>query len=278
MEETFAIKEERFIALKNKKNFTGEKTFQDILKEFIRILFQILLVLSLLFLTHKIYLNTIEDTFFRVKEIEVKGCRRLKPDTIISMAKIEDMANIFTLNLNDIAKRLEINPWIEYVDIRKVFPDKILIQIEERKPIAIVHLEKFYYIDSNGVIFSPVGEMDKFDFPILTGLRDNFLENGKIMEGDLVIKAIEFLRIIEKRKVAPIDEISEIHINKYFGIHCISLNEGIEIRMGWDNFEEKLKRLSIIWSDLKKRGIDAIFIDCSDLRRVIVKKINNTER
>lgn len=272
MEEAFAIKDEGFIGIRNRRNFSEEKTFQDVFWCIIKVLFQILLILSFLFFLHEVYMSTIEDPYFSVKEIEVKGYERLSPDTIISMAKIENLPNIFTLNLNDIAKRLELNPWIENIDIRKIFPDKILIQIEERKPMAIVHLEKFYYIDSNGVIFSPVSEMDKFNLPILTGIRGDFSENGKIVAEDLAIKAIEFLKILEKTKTSPIDEISEIHMDRYFGIHCISLNEGIEIRMGWDNFEEKLKRLAIIWADLKRRGISSIFIDCSDLKRMIVKK------
>ncbi len=274
MQDAFAIKEGGFIRLKDKRNLTEEKTFQNVIKGIIKVLFQLLLILLFLFFSHEVYVSTMEDPFFSIKEIDVKGCRRLSPDMIISMARMGDMPNIFTLNLNDIAKRLELNPWIENVDIRKIFPDRVVIQIEERRPVAIVHLEKFYYIDSNGVIFSPVNEMDKFNLPILTGVRVDSLENGKILTEDLAIKAIEFLRVIERKKIAPIEEISEIHIDKHFGIHCISLNEGIEIRMGWDNFEEKLKRLSIIWSDIKRRGISAIFIDCSDLRRMIVKKID----
>jgi hypothetical protein len=41
--------------------------------------------------------------------------------------------------------------------------------------------------------------------------------------------------------------------------------------MGWNHFEEKLKRLSLIWSDLQKRGVEPALIDCSDLKRMVVK-------
>jgi hypothetical protein len=42
--------------------------------------------------------------------------------------------------------------------------------------------------------------------------------------------------------------------------------------MGWEDFGEKLKKLSLIWSDLRKRGWAAVSIDCSDARRVVVKR------
>jgi hypothetical protein len=47
----------------------------------------------------------------------------------------------------------------------------------------------------------------------------------------------------------------------------------VEVRMGWDHFGEKLRRLSLIWSDLQRRGISVSSIDCNDMKRMVVKKI-----
>jgi hypothetical protein len=41
--------------------------------------------------------------------------------------------------------------------------------------------------------------------------------------------------------------------------------------MGWEDFEEKLKRLPLIWADLQKRKLSVVSIDCSDLTRMVVK-------
>jgi hypothetical protein len=86
------------------------------------------------------------------------------------------------------------------------------------------------------------------------------------------MKALEFLRIVYKERVFPPEEISEIHMEKTFGIQYFTKAEGVEVRMGWEQFGEKLRRLSIIWSDLRKRGLSAVSIDCSDLKRMVVKK------
>ena len=80
------------------------------------------------------------------------------------------------------------------------------------------------------------------------------------------------MRIAEREKVPPLKEISEIHMEKTSGIHCFTKAEGMEVKMGWDAFGEKLKRLSMVWSDLQKRGFSAMSIDCSDLNRMVVKK------
>jgi len=208
-----------------------------------------------------------------VREVEIEGCREMTKETLLSLVKMDGLPNLFTVRLDEIAKRIESHPWIEQVRVRKVFPNKILIQVEERKPIAIIQLEELYYVDHKGVIFSPVGERDEYNYPFFTGLTRQVLEKDPVEAKRLIMKALELLRIASQERVSPLEEISEIHMEKTFGIRCFTKTEGVEVRMGWEQFGEKLKRLSLIWEDLQKRGTSATSIDCSDLKRMIVKKI-----
>jgi hypothetical protein len=67
-------------------------------------------------------------------------------------------------------------------------------------------------------------------------------------------------------------------MEKTFGVHCFTQVEGLEVKMGWEDFGEKLKKLSLIWSDLQKRGWAAVSIDCSDARRmVVVRRVTRGE-
>jgi cell division septal protein FtsQ len=267
------VGQERFFRPRERREGRGGERFQGILKRTVRIAFQFLLLCSFLFVGHRVYVHLLEDPFFRVREVEVEGCQKIPRETILSLIQMERMPNLFKVKLKEVAKRLESHPWIDHVVVRKVFPNKVLIQIEERKPIAILQLGELYYIDATGVIFSPVEDGDGYNYPFLTGLTRQALERDPAETKDLVMKALELLRTVEKEKVSPLEKISEIHMEKTFGIYCFTEAEGIEVRMGWDHFGEKLKRLSILWSDLQKRGIAAASIDCSDLQRMVVKKI-----
>jgi hypothetical protein len=80
------------------------------------------------------------------------------------------------------------------------------------------------------------------------------------------------LRIIEREKPLPLEEVSEIHMSRSFGIDCYTKANGLNVKMGKDSFGEKVRRLSIVWSDLRKRGLSAVSIDCSDLNKMVVKK------
>ena len=202
----------------------------------------------------------------------MEGCRKIPKEAFLALIGIEGMPNLFTVKLKEIVERLESHPWVEHVVARKVFPNKILIQVEERKPIAILQLEELYYIDSKGVIFSRVWDRDVYDYPFLTGLTRQVLEKESAEAKNLIKKSLELLRITDQERVPPLGEISEIHMDKTFGIRCFTQAEGLEIRMGWEDFREKLKRVSLIRSDLQKRGISAVSIESSDLKRMVVKK------
>jgi cell division protein FtsQ len=117
-----------------------------------------------------------------------------------------------------------------------------------------------------------VGERDEYNYPYLTGLTRRVLEKDPAAAKRLITKALELLKIVGQEKLPPLEEISEIHMEKAFGIRCFTKAEGVEVKMGWEDFGEKLKRLSLIWSDLRKREFSAVSIDCSDLKRMVVKK------
>lgn len=232
-----------------------------------------LLVLSLLIYGgHRLYTHLREDAVFALKEVEIRGCKRLSEAQLLGLLRVGEPYDLLTVELREISKRLEGHPWIEEVKVEKVFPHKISVQIVERKPIAILQMEDPYYIDPKGVIFAPVGERDGFDYPFITGLGRRALEEEPEASKRLIAKALELLSALRQKRALPLEEASEIHVEKTYGLQYFTKDEGIEVRMGWDRYGEKLKRLSVIWSDLRKKGIKAVSIDCSDLQRIVVKR------
>ncbi len=268
---------EEFLRPKKRREWKAEGKILAIFRKTLRITLTLLLISFSLFIGHRLYAHLLGDPLFRVREVEIEGYQKIPKETLLSLLTIEGMPNLFTLRLKDVAKRLESHPWIDHVKVRKVFPDRLWVQVVERRPIAILQLEELYYIDAKGVIFSPLGDRDEYNFPFLTGLNRETLEKNPGEANRLIMKALELLRIAEREKASPLEEISEIHMEKTFGVHCFTQVEGLEVKMGWEDFGEKLKKLSLIWSDLRKRGWAAVSIDCSDARRMVVKRATRGE-
>jgi hypothetical protein len=273
MEEDITLRDGKFLRPKVRRGEKGGEKFQRMVKKALRVAYRLLLLSFFLFMGHWVYGHLLGDPYFRVREVEVEGGRKMTRETLLSLTVMEGMPNLFSVNLKKVVNRLESHPWIDQVRVRKVFPNKLLIQVEERKPIAIIQLGELYYIDTQGEIFSLVGDRDEFNYTYLTGLTRQFLERDPVEAKHLITKALELLKIVEQGNLSPFKDLSEIHMEKTFGIQCFTRTEGIEVRMGWDNFREKLSKLSLIWADLRKRGCSTVFIDCSDLKKMVVKKV-----
>jgi len=272
MEETATVRDGQFLRPNVRRPVRGPEGFQEMLKKTLHVSLHLLLLAFFSLMGHRMYVRLLEDPLFRVREVEVEGCQKVPRENLLSLARVEGMPNLFTVKLKEIAKRLETHPWIEYVVVRKAFPNKISIQIKERKPIAILQLEELYYIDSKGMIFSRVGDGDGFNYPFLTGLKRPSLEKDSEEAQRLITKALELLLTGARETAPPLGDISEIQMDPTYGIRYFTKADGVKINVGWDHYEEKLKRLSLIWSDLEKRGISAASIDSSDLNSIVVKK------
>ena len=272
MNDAVKPKEKKFFRPKQRREARGGERGQRILRKTIRATSTLLFLSGLLFLGHRVYVHLLENPSFRVRQVEIRGSHKVGQEALFSLAAIEGMPNLFTLRLKEVAKRLESHPWIEGVTIRKAFPSTVLIEVKERKPIAIVQLEELYYMDGKGVIFCRAGDGDGYNYPFLTGLNRQTMEKESEESERLLAKALEVLLVAEQEREAPLVEVSEIHIEKISGIHCISKAEGLEVKMGWDDYPEKLKRLSLIWTDLQSRGLTVHSIDCRDVNRMVVQK------
>src|SRR4030042_2573752 len=193
MGESGTIERERFFRPEKKTEGPGGEKYRKVLKKAIQVSSALLIFSFLVFFSHQAYTQLLANPSFRVRDIQVRGCGKIAKESLLSLASIEGMPNLFTVRVKDIGKRLESHPWIEGVGVRKVFPNRIMIEVQERKPIAIIQLEDLYYIDAKGVIFARVGDRDRYTYPIVTGLNRGALDREPEETKQSITKAMELL-------------------------------------------------------------------------------------
>ena len=72
--------------------------------------------------------------------------------------------NFFSINLNDTRLAFESLPWIYSVTVKRVFPNKIEIYLQEHKPVAIWGTrDGSMMINANGVIFNTSQDENEYD-------------------------------------------------------------------------------------------------------------------
>ena len=80
---------------------------------------------------------------------------------------------LFRLSLEAQRKRLEEISWVRSAVVRRVFPNRLLIQVAERIPVAFVTVDGLVkLVDSDGVLLVRPGSLP-LDFPVITGFAAN---------------------------------------------------------------------------------------------------------
>ncbi|HSK80631.1 MAG TPA: FtsQ-type POTRA domain-containing protein [Thermoanaerobaculia bacterium] len=89
---------------------------------------------------------------FQLREVVVKGGSERVPSQWVlrALAPLEG-GNLVLLSLTEAAERLQKNPWIASVEIEKELPDRLRVEVEERRPVALLRSgAKLAYADQRG--------------------------------------------------------------------------------------------------------------------------------
>jgi cell division protein FtsQ len=203
-----------------------------------------------------------ESPYFSVREIQVRGAENFGGNEIIAMAGLKHGANIWQIEAATIEKKVAKHPWVRRVLVRREFPRRVVIEIEERTPKAIVATGKLYYVDSEGVVFKEVGSGESVKFPLLTGLRPEELGSRDPAIRRKIQDAVRLSDLMTKDSRT----ISEIHFEAADRVILYTTAYPVALHMGWGDWEDKVRRLDRVlklWHGHEERlaALDASFGD-----------------
>ena len=192
----------------------------------------------------------LESPYFSVNEIQVRGADKVSGDEVVAMAGLRRGMSIWSIDLASIEKKIGRHPWVRRVFVRREFPRRVIIEVQERMPKAIVAIHKLYYVDSDGVLFKEVGPGENVKFPLLTGLR------AEQLTAPTTRKRIKEALRLSEMMVQRSHSLSEIHFAKPDRLVVYTTAYPIALHMGWGNWAEKLtrmERLLALWKGNEER-------------------------
>ncbi|MBN2283045.1 MAG: FtsQ-type POTRA domain-containing protein [Deltaproteobacteria bacterium] len=189
-------------------------------------------------------------TLFRLHDAEVRGCRHVSEQEVIERAGIVPSMNILRINPSKMERQVKANPWVKDVSVGREFPDRLIIEIVEREPAALIRKEgSLFILDREGEVFKGLKSDDSVNLPVLTGI----LERG-VADKALVRKCYSLMRCLSARESFPqIEHVSEIQVDERFGFTLYTDN-GLVLQLGFDGYEDTFFRLRKVLADLAVRG------------------------
>lgn len=204
----------------------------------------------------------LESPYFSVREIQVRGAEKFGGNEIITMAGLKHGMNMWRIEPSTIERKVAKHPWVRRVLVRREFPRRVVIEIEERTPKAIVAMGKLYYIDSDGLAFKEVGAGESVQFPLLTGLRPDELGSRDPAVRRKIQDAVRLSDLMAKDS----HTISEVHFEAADRVTLYTTAYPLALHMGWGDWEDKVRRVDRVlklWKGHEERlvTLDASFGD-----------------
>ncbi len=218
------------------------------------------------------YSYLLSAPYFEIRETSVRGLKELTEKDVLSLAEIKSGQNILAVNVDVLERRVAANPWIKNVYVGREFPNRLVVDVRERTPIALVKQSSdFYLMDVDGIVFKKLAKGEEVDLAIITGINVQDKTKSKLLSDTLSL-----LKVFSGSNLYSfLGSISEAHIDEVFGLSLLT-DKGLYLKMGMDDFERKLRKLALVMNDMEKRGINNNYltIDLADAAKITIQQKN----
>lgn len=219
------------------------------------------------------YMLSMSDSF-TIEHIEVNGNQRLSTEEILALSDIRHGQGTFDIDLELTGQRLEENDWILQAQVERLLPRGIKVSIVEHTPCCIINLDYLYYVDRQGEVFKVLHRGDSLDYPMVSGFEREDLGTPEAPGTPWLERVVEVITQLEKRSIFNIEEVSQIHVDFEHGIELYTLEHGVTLRLGKDQFSSKFDLLEHMYPKLETKLGVLEYIDLTIPGKLIVKKLD----
>jgi cell division protein FtsQ len=164
--------------------------------------------------------------------------------------------SIFAIGLAERRRRLLAIDWVEDASVSRIWPDRLVVRIRERRPVAFVFFRSgVLLIDSGGVLLEPPAQA-QFTFPVLSGIRESETEAQRAE------RVRSFQRVLQD--LGPLaKDISEVDVTDPENIRIVAQVQktAIELIMGDGSFGKRYQNFLTHFPEIRKRFPEARVFD-----------------
>jgi len=213
------------------------------------VIFILILIVSLCIVGYK---------YFRVAKIEVQGNFKIESAYITSLSGIEIDDNLFAISKNRIEKSINADPYLEFFDLKRIYPSMIRIEVYERTPlVTVLYNDVGYVLDRDANILEEITS-DVFRYTNVVGLEIETPIVGQKLKVNNDYEIESLLNIIKNVNFPLINEdVVEIDFTNINNIY-MQTAQGFVVKFGQSKmvFEKAVWMDSVI-DELANMGINS---------------------
>ncbi|WP_321381455.1 cell division protein FtsQ/DivIB [Rhizobium sp.] len=166
---------------------------------------------------------------FAVDNVKLAGNVHISEIDVLQSLGLDGATSLVSLDVDDARRRVAALPWVASVEIRKIYPKTILLNIKERQPFGIwQHGSDLSLIEENGSVIAPLRDNKFANLPLFVG-RDAESEAKNVVAEfagapEIASRVKAYVRISDRR----------------WDLH---LDNGVVVKLPEDDVAEALQRL-----------------------------------
>jgi cell division septal protein FtsQ len=204
---------------------------------------------------------------YNLAEVAIHTDGPLTREQILQATNIREGKNIFAINLSVARKGLMALPQVERAEIERTLPNKISIDISERKPVAWVAAKDdgdpssdpgAYLIDRDAILLRVKNQVpDYYHLPVISGIAVDNYEEGETVDLPEVKAALELVHLTGENPARY--QVRSIDVSKGYCM-IVTDERHAKITFPLDNLEAQLDRLALLFAnvDSTKREIQTV--------------------
>jgi len=238
------------------------------LQQIVKYINLILLILLISIFTMFLVINFnpyLLNNFFEVKDIRINGTEKTNPDELRQILT-PNLNNLISFDKDHAKSLLEQVGWVKRVNIKKIYPNTLIINIIETDPFAIYYdNQNNYLIDIDGQIISSNPDINVYKNLLIVRGED---AKTKLNE---IIKEINIYFPDVRNRINELEFIEKRRWNLFLSGNLLIKLPDTEIKESLNNlkklFEDKqVLESNIIEVDLRIKGRAVIKVDGEQVR------------
>ena len=155
----------------------------------------------------------------RVKAVSVEGMKNVLQKEILDALSLSEAINLINADIPAMEASILANPKVASVSIGRVFPDKLVVKLQERRAVACVLITeelgtRSIALDREGVAFAYMDSIaSPGKLPVLSGIRFERFSPGQSLP-EYLKPLLKDIAELSELSPSPLEAFSEIRIEK----------------------------------------------------------------
>ena len=210
---------------------------------------------------------------FEIREVRVVGADVVHPSVVVAEAGLNGERLHLWSDFDPYAAAVLRDPMLVAARFERRFPNRLTLVVEERRPIALLQLDRLTPVDAAGLVLPVSAFYGGWDVPVVTvdWERAEVVGSGRVRVG-AVRHALTWLAAVETRLPALYGGISTVELDARGGIALRVDSPDCVVLLDERTSIEKLSLLDDVLRDLEAKGESYSQIDLRFDDQIVVRR------